>query len=146
MRLWLLLIPMLFHPRLAPSQTTRATPMHPGFVQVLHPPPVVSTPRVVPVPKVAASAPSPPLTFQTLPWPWPCITFRESTWNLAAVNPASGDQGAFQFALGTWKEYAPAGYPSQPTKASLSQQLTVAKHIAAVDGYSPWVTARLCGA
>ena len=144
MRLWLLLIPMLFHPHLALSKTADLTTIHPGFVQVLHPPPVVNAPRVVPVPQVVASAPL--LTLQTLPWPWSCITFRESTWNLAAVNSASGDQGAFQFALGTWKEYAPSGYPSQPIQATLGQQLIVALRIAAVDGYSPWVTARLCGA
>jgi hypothetical protein len=61
------------------------------------------------------------------------------------VNPISGDQGAFQFALSTWREYAPAGYPEDPVDATLDEQFEVALAVWQADGFRPWVTAGVCG-
>jgi hypothetical protein len=85
------------------------------------------------------------VTFQTLPAPWGCISYRESTNNLSAINPISGTEGAFQFAQSTWTKYAPAGYPSSPLGATLGQQLTVAKAVQVGQGWGAWESASLCG-
>ncbi|WP_423782978.1 transglycosylase family protein [Ferrimicrobium acidiphilum] len=100
---------------------------------------------VTPVTPVTPVRSAPPLTFATLPAPWKCISYYESTNNLTAVNPVSGTEGAFQFAPSTWTEYAPASFPSSPLSASLSQQLTVAEIVAGARGFKPWETAPLCG-
>lgn len=92
-----------------------------------------------------SSSPAGAITFEDLPVAWQCIAERESTDNPRAVNPTSGDEGAFQFALPTWAEYAPPGYPTHPIDATLSQQFDVALRVWQADGFSPWVTARLCG-
>ncbi len=107
--------------------------------------PVAPPDLVVAVPLAASAAtPTAPFTSADLPAPWSCIAFRESTDNLRAVNPVSGDQGAFQFALATWAEYAPAGYPAEPIGATLRQQFDVALLLWQADGFSPWETASLC--
>lgn len=98
-----------------------------------------------PVPTVAPVPAAVPLTFNRLPLPWSCIAFRESTDNLSAINADSGDEGAFQFAQSTWAEFAPTGYPDRPIYATLAQQYTVALRLWQARGYSPWVTAPLCG-
>lgn len=95
---------------------------------------------------VLAPIPAPvPMTFDRLPLPWSCIAFRESTDNLSAINAESGDEGAFQFAQSTWTEYAPTSYPVRPIYATLAQQYNVALRLWQARGYSPWVTAPLCG-
>lgn len=86
------------------------------------------------------------VTFATLPWPWGCIAFQESTDSTTAVNPLSGDQGAFQFSLATWDEFAPAGYPTEPIEATLGEQYDVALLLWQARGFEPWVTASECGA
>ena len=91
-----------------------------------------------------SSPPPPPVSFATLPAPWGCIARYESTDNLRAVNPASGDMGAFQFAPATWAEYAPPGWPS-PLAASLYEQLVVAQAVQRGQGWGAWETAPLCG-
>ena len=91
------------------------------------------------------SAPAGSFGFSDLPQPWSCIAWRESTDNAVAINPISGDQGAFQFALTTWAEFAPAGFPNQPIDATLEQQFEVALLLWQKQGFTPWVTASLCG-
>jgi len=83
--------------------------------------------------------------FSDLPHPWDCIAMRESSDRVVATNTESGDEGALQFALSTWLEYRPSGYPATPNEATLWQQYQVALRLEAVDGYAPWVTASLCG-
>ncbi len=83
--------------------------------------------------------------FSQLPPVWQCIAHYESTDNLQAINPTTKDQGAFQFNLNTWSEFAPATYPSQPINASLDQQYTVALNLWTQRGFEPWQTAPLCG-
>lgn len=99
-------------------------------------PPPPSPPK--PAPPVTA------LTFATLPPPWGCIARYESTDNLEAVNPVSGDLGAFQFAPSTWAAYAPPGWPD-PLHATLYQQLVVAQAVQRGQGWGAWETAPLCG-
>jgi len=115
-------------------------------VPALAPPaPLPLAPPAPPAPPTPAPTPPPPVTFATLPSPWGCISFYESTNNLTAVNPASGTEGAFQFNPSTWTEFAPAGFPSSPLDASLGQQLTVAQIVQQNQGWSAWTTASLCG-
>lgn len=91
------------------------------------------------------SAPPPaPLSFATLPAPWGCIAHYESTDRLDAVNPASGDLGAFQFSPSTWAEYSPPGWPPV-LDASLYEQLVVAQAVRRGQGWGAWQTAPLCG-
>ena len=75
---------------------------------------------------------------------WQCIAWHESSDNLSAVNGYSGDQGIFQDAISTWREYAPAGYPSEPIWANFQQQYNVNELIYKSDGSRPWVTSSLC--
>ena len=75
---------------------------------------------------------------------WQCIAFHESTDNLTAINPYSGDQGMFQDAISTWREYAPIGYPSEPIWANFQQQYYVNTLILKADGVRAWVTSSLC--
>ncbi len=81
----------------------------------------------------------------TIPAVWQCIEYRESSNNIHAVNPESGDQGAFQFSLDTWRQYAPVGFPSEPIEATLDQQYEVALILWKARGFEPWETAPLCG-
>lgn len=92
---------------------------------------------------VSASAGS--FGFSDLPQPWSCIAWYESTDNTVAINPSSGDEGAFQFALTTWTEFAPVGFPFRPVDATLEQQFEVALLLWQNQGFTPWVTASLCG-
>lgn len=123
MRPFLLTISLMFSPHHSSTSPIRT------FLDTLHP--VVASPT--------------PFSWTSLPIPWQCIAFRESTDNLRAINPVSGDVGAFQFALGTWNEYRPATYPSTPLLATLQQQYEVALAVEKKDGFSPWVTAKMCG-
>ena len=102
------------------------------------PPPIVITP-----PQVSTVAP--PLTFQSLPWPWGCIAWHESTWDLMAVNSSSGDSGAFQISAYMWDRFKDSSMPWWIPSASLQQQLTVAERIQANSGWNQWETAPLCG-
>lgn len=104
----------------------------------------------VPTTQVAASAPvatgtSGIVSFSQLPAVWQCIAHYESNDNLVAVNPVSGDEGAFQFQPSTWAAYAPASYPSNPLEANLNQQYSVALVVLANQGWTAWQTAVLCG-
>ena len=120
----------------SPSVPVSATPeLHPPTVARLEP--VTTT-------TIATASVYQPLTFGDLPEVWQCIAMKESTDNLRAVNVSSGDQGAFQFAITTWAEYAPVGYPTEPVEATLAQQYTVALRLWQAEGFRPWVTASLC--
>jgi hypothetical protein len=132
----------------APVPTTALSTIRASILGSLTAAPQTET--AIPQPKTAAVAvtmptQAQPLTFATLPAPWRCIAYYESTNNLTAVNPVSGTEGAFQFAQTTWAAFAPSSFPASPLDASLSQQLTVAENIAAVQGFTPWETAPLCG-
>jgi hypothetical protein len=84
------------------------------------------------------------MSFEALPQPWACIAFYESTDNTQAVNPVSGDSGAFQFQASTWQEYAPISFPTSPLNASLLQQFEVAKMVYLQQGSGAWQTWNLC--
>jgi len=132
----------LMLPQLAASPATPTPPAPPV--------PTAQPTQPAPVPPPAPQTPqtpipAPPVTFATLPSPWGCISYYESTNNLTAVNPASGTEGAFQFNPTTWAEFAPAGFPSSPLYASLGQQLTVAQIVQQNQGWGAWTTAGLCG-
>ncbi len=99
---------------------------------------------VVVTPEPVYQAPQ-ALTFQTLPAPWGCISWNESTWNLAAVNPQTGDAGAFQISNYMWDKYKTASMPWLIPSATLAQQLQVAQTIQQLWGWNQWETAPLCG-
>jgi len=105
-------------------------------------------PDVVVVHPIAYQAPIAyqPLTFASLAWPWPCITWHESTWNLAAINPSSGDAGGFQISQYMWDQFKTASMPWWIPSASLDQQYQVAVRIEQAYGWNQWETAQLCGA
>ncbi len=84
------------------------------------------------------------MAFSALPTQWQCVAFYESTDNIKAVNPVSGDSGAFQFQESTWSEYAPISFPNSPLNASLFQQFEVAQIVYKAQGAKAWETANLC--
>ena len=130
MRLWLALLPFMAHGHIA-SITLKATPTELVRMDA----------HLLTRPPLAA----PIRSFTQLPAVWRCISWHESTWSTIAVNSTSQDEGAFQFNLATWREYAPVGFPLFPIQASLAQQYVVALRIYGSDGFHPWVTAPLCG-
>ena len=85
------------------------------------------------------------VTFSSLPRVWACITLHESSDMVIRNNPVSSAKGAFQIKSFMWAKYAPAGYPSNPNEATLSQQYRVALRIFRADGFAEWETAPLCG-
>jgi len=102
-------------------------------------------PTVPPTPMTLATQVTNTVTFATLPAPWGCIVFHESTNDLTAVNYQSGTEGAFQFDPATWQEFAPPSFPASPLQATLTQQFIVAQAIEAARGFGQWETAPLCG-
>lgn len=106
------------------------------------PPPVPLT--MTPAPVVVPTRP-PPLTFSTLPPIWQCIAWHESTDNALAINPISGDAGAFQISQYMWDVYRTSNDPWWIPSASLEQQYQVAQTIQSKWGWSQWETAPLCG-
>lgn len=112
-----------------------------GLVTMLLPHPMTpNQPTLVAAPMETVAQ----MTVSDLPPVWQCIAFYESTDRLTAVNPQSGDQGIFQFALSTWREFAPPGYPAEPIEASLSEQFDVALKLWQAQGFNPWETKSLC--
>ena len=111
--------------------TSDPSPMAPNLFSATHP--------------VLSSPPPAVLTVKTLPAPWGCIAFYESTDRPDAYNPSSGAAGYFGIEPATWAEYAPPGYPPSPLSADLVQQYTVAKAVLAGQGWRAWETASLCG-
>ena len=129
-------------PQLVPTTTVSTPPVLIGPLTSASSAPAKS-PTPVSAPTQVAQ---PPLTFATLPAPWGCIAFHESTNNLTAVNYQSGTEGAFQFMPSTWQEFAPPSFPASPLQATLTQQFIVAKAVEAARGFGQWETAPLCGA
>ena len=82
---------------------------------------------------------------ESLPNPWPCIADHESTDNPTAINPISGDSGAFSIAQSTWLEFGGLRYSWSPRWASVQDQYRIALRILAGQGWQAWVTAPLCG-
>jgi len=80
-----------------------------------------------------------------MPSSFACIAYYESRYESTVINPTSGDAGVFQIAQATWNEYRTSNDPWWIPSATPAQQLAVAKRIQAADGWSPWVTAPLCG-
>lgn len=103
--------------------------------------PLSVKPSVYAAPMVVASA----LTFQTLPWPWGCISWHESTWSTTAINPATQDSGAFGIDYRNWDKFKTASMPWYIPSASLAQQFQVAQAVQAAYGWGMWETAPLCG-
>ena len=85
------------------------------------------------------------LTFQTLPWPWGCIAWHESTWSTTAINPATQDSGAFGIDYTNWDKFKTPAMPWYIPSASLAQQFQVAQAVQAAYGWGMWETAPLCG-
>ena len=80
-----------------------------------------------------------------MPSSFACIAYYESRYEPTVINPTSGDAGVFQIAQSTWNEYRTPNDPWWIPSATPAQQLAVAERIQAADGWSPWVTAPLCG-
>lgn len=116
-------------------------PSAPVGVSVTEAPDVVVVRQPVYHPPIPVST----LTFQTMPWPWGCIAWHESTWNLAAINPSSGDAGAFQISQYMWEQYRSQSDPWWIPAATLTQQYHVALRIEQAWGWGQWETAPLCG-
>ena len=105
----------------------------------------LAAPRVVMRP--ASQAPtSAPITFQTLPWPWGCIAWHESTWSTTAINPVTQDSGAFGIDYTNWDHFKTPQMPWYIPSATLAQQYQVAQAVQAAYGWGMWVTASGCGA
>jgi hypothetical protein len=86
-----------------------------------------------------------PITFQTLPWPWGCISWHESTWSTTAINPVTQDSGAFGIDYTNWDHFKTPAMPWYIPSASLAQQYQVAQAVQAAYGWGMWVTAPGCG-
>ena len=99
-------------------------------------------PLVYAAPLVVASG----LTFQTLPWPWGCIAWHESTWSTTAINPVTQDSGAFGIDYTNWDHFKTPQMPWYIPSATLAQQYQVAQAVQAAYGWGMWVTASGCGA
>lgn len=80
-------------------------------------------------------------TPQTLPSPWSCIVFRESS-DQNIVSPDGAHFGYFQFTISSWHEVGGVGLPTQ---ASLQTQFHFAKALQKLQGWRAWETAPLCG-
>lgn len=79
------------------------------------------------------------------PWPawWQreatCIHLHESVdWHKRTdwLGRPSPDHGGMQIDVGTWRSFAPRGYPTDPADASPAQQLAVAYRIWLANGHS----------
>jgi hypothetical protein len=98
---------------------------------------------IAPIPTVGGVAV--PIQYRNLPTVWQCISYYESTWSTTAVNPSTGDSGAFQISQYMWNQFKDPSMPSVITQASLGQQLTVAERIQANSGWGQWEMHNLCG-
>lgn len=127
----------------APPTPSRNT-VGPGIVQSISGSPT-STPSPTPSPSPTIS--TSPLAFHLhqLPAPWPCLAWYESTDNPRAVNPVSGTGGLWQIAATTWQEFGGTQLSTTPQSAPPASQYLIATRIQAVQGWSAWETAPLCG-
>lgn len=72
-------------------------------------------------------------------------THRYGTWDRVAQCESSGSwsyrgyyHGGLQFHPGTWRSYAPSGYPSAAYNATREQQIFVAERVLARQGWGAW--------
>jgi len=70
-----------------------------------------------------------------------CVIARESGGNPAAVNPASGAGGLYQFLPSVWSSL---GYPGLPQDASVAMQNAAFARLYAQSGASPWAPSDGC--
>lgn len=85
----------------------------------------------------------------TLPgWPWDALAQCESSghWNYGApgaYTDGDGYEGGLNFAPSTWTSFKPRSYPAHAYDATPAQQITVARHVLAVQGWQAWPSCSL---
>ena len=113
--------------------------------------PPTTTPTLILTPPVARSQPLPvspsPIalvssnyTPGTLPEPWKCIAWYESTDR--NVSNGLGDYGYFQISESSWLA---AGMIGNPMDYGLDTQLLGARRVERMQGFQAWETHSLCG-
>jgi hypothetical protein len=68
---------------------------------------------------------------------WDRIAQCESTGNWS-INSGNGYYGGLQFDIGTWLGAGGGAYAPRPDLASRAEQITIANHVYASRGLSPW--------